>query len=402
MQKVYIVDGLRSPIGQFGGQLSSWRPDDLLAELIRALMQKFPSVDPSAIEDVVIGCANQAGEDNRNIARMSLLLAGLPFSVPGETVNRLCASGMSAIINAHARLAAGEGMLMLAGGIESMTRSPWVMSKSSQPFGRDVELFDSSFGWRFVNPKMKSMYGVDPMGNTAENLASLYNISRDDQDLFAYRSQQKCKAATDAHLFEQEILPLEWTTKAGSITFAVDEFPKPNSTLEKLGSLKPAFKVDGSVTAGNSSGLNDGGCVTLLATDEALRLYDLKPLVSIKSHAVVGVEPRIMGIGPVAATQKALHRANLTLDQMDIIELNEAFAAQVLACTRSLGLADDDPRVNPQGGAISLGHPLGMTGARLILTCAKQLVRERKRWGLCTMCIGVGQGYAVVLENSNV
>jgi len=331
MQKVYIVDGLRSPIGQFGGQLSSWRPDDLLAELIRALMQKFPSVDPSAIEDVVIGCANQAGEDNRNIARMSLLLAGLPFSVPGETVNRLCASGMSAIINAQARLVGGEGNLMLAGGIESMTRSPWVTSKSSQPFGRDVELFDSSFGWRFVNPKMKSMYGVDPMGNTAENLASLYNISRDDQDLFAYRSQQKCKAATDANLFEQEILPLEWTTKAGSITFAVDEFPKPNSTLEKLGSLKPAFKVDGSVTAGNSSGLNDGGCVTLLATDEALRLYDLKPLVSIKSHAVVGVEPRIMGIGPVAATQKALHRANLTLDQMDIIELNEAFAAQVLA-----------------------------------------------------------------------
>lgn len=402
MQKVYIVDGLRSPIGQFGGQLSSWRPDDLLAELIRALMQKFPSVDPSAIEDVVIGCANQAGEDNRNIARMSLLLAGLPFSVPGETVNRLCASGMSAIINAHARLAAGEGMLMLAGGIESMTRSPWVMSKSSQPFGRDVELFDSSFGWRFVNPKMKAMYGVDPMGNTAENLAELYKISREDQDFFAYRSQQKCKAATEAHLFDQEILPLEWSTKSGNMTFAVDEFPKPNSTLEKLSTLRPAFKSDGSVTAGNSSGLNDGGCITLLATEEAMRLYDLKPLVSIKSHAVVGVEPRIMGIGPVAATQKALQRANITLDQIDIIELNEAFAAQVLACTRALGLNDDDPRVNPQGGAISLGHPLGMTGARLILTCAKQLVRERKRWGLCTMCIGVGQGYAVVLENSNV
>lgn len=396
----YIIDGIRTPIGNFTGTLSTIRPDDMGAIVIKELMARNPQVAPELIEDVIMGCANQAGEDNRNVARMSALLAGLPFTVPGETVNRLCASGMSAAVHAQRAIANGDGDFYIAGGLENMTRGPWVISKVSKPFGRDAQMHDSSFGWRFINPKMDALYGTDGMGNTAENLVELHNISREDQDKFAYWSQQKATKAQQNGRLEEEIISVEIPQrKKDPIVFAKDEFIKPNSSLEILGKLRAAFKKEGgSVTAGNSSGLNDGAAALLIVSEKGVKEKGLKPLSRIVSSAVVGVEPRIMGIGPVNASKKALAKAGLTIDQMDIIELNEAFAAQALACTRGLGLADDDARVNPNGGAIAIGHPLGMTGARLLQTASIELQKTGKQYALCTMCIGVGQGYAVVLE----
>ena len=396
---VFIVDGVRTAIGNFGGTLSSMRADDLAAHTIRALVAKFPNLDLTQIEDVILGCANQAGEDNRNVARMASLLAGLPIDVAGETVNRLCASGMAATINAARAIKDGAGELYITGGVEHMTRGPWVMSKATSAYGRDSQLFDSSFGWRFINPKMEELYGVDGMGNTAENLAELYAIDRDSQDAFALWSQQKASRAQQEGLFAQEIVAVEIPQrKKDSIRFDRDEFIKPNSSVETLSGLRPAFKKDGTVTAGNASGLNDGSAALLLASETALKDHGLKPLVRIVGGAVAGVEPRIMGIGPVKASEKVLKRSGLTLNDMDVLELNEAFAAQVLACTRNLGLADNDPRINPNGGAIALGHPLGMSGARILHTAALQLQRTNKRYALVTMCIGVGQGYAAILE----
>ena len=397
----YLVDAVRTPIGSFTGTLAPVRADDLAAHVLKALLERHPALDTAAIEDVILGCANQAGEDNRNVARMALLLAGLPVSVPGETVNRLCASGMSAVNQAARAIVADQGDLFIAGGVENMTRGPWVMSKTSTPYGRDAQLFDSSFGWRFINPAMKERFGVDAMGETAENLLETNAISREDQDRFALWSQQKATAAHDSGRLAQEITPVPIPQRKGDpVLFATDEFAKPATTLEALARLKPAFRKNGSVTAGNSSGLNDGAAATLIASERGLKDHGLKPLARIVTGAVVGVEPRIMGIGPVHATKLALKRAGLTLEQMDVIELNEAFAAQVLSCTRSLGLADNDPRINPNGGAIALGHPLGMSGTRLIQTAALQLRAHQGRYALCTMCIGVGQGYAVVLERA--
>lgn len=399
MQQAFIVDGVRTPIGNFTGSLSGVRPDDMLALVIRQLMSRYPDIDPRELGDVVIGCANQAGEDNRNIARMSVLLAGLPVEVPAQTVNRLCASGMSAAMDAARVIQTGDAALMLAGGVENMTRAPWVISKTATPFGRDAQMFDSSFGWRFINPAMKELYGVDAMGETAENLADRDGISRADQDLFALRSQQKAAAAWQNGRLVREIVPVELAQKKGDpILFDRDEFVKPGTTAEGLAKLRPAFRKDGTVTAGNASGLNDGAAALLLASGQACERYQLKPLARIVSSAVAGVEPRIMGIGPVPASLKALERAGLSLNDMDVIELNEAFAAQSLACTRTLGLADDDLRVNPNGGAIALGHPLGMSGARILYSAALELTLTGKRYALVTMCIGVGQGYAVVLE----
>jgi 3-oxoadipyl-CoA thiolase len=401
-REAFIVGGTRSPIGNFGGSLSPVRADDLAAHAIRSLIAKFPQLDPAAIADVVMGCANQAGEDNRNVARMALLLAGLPYAVPGETVNRLCASGMSAVMHAARQIACNEGDVVVAGGVEHMTRGPWVISKASTPFGRDSEMHDTSFGWRFVNPAMKAQYGTDAMGETAENLVDLQHISRFDQDTFAYRSQMKAAAARLSGRLAMEISPVVIPRKKGDpIHFEHDEFIKAQTTLEALGALRPAFRKDGSVTAGNASGLNDGAAALLLASEAGLKAHGLTPLARVVSSAVVGVEPRIMGIGPVPATELALRRAGLLLAQIDVIELNEAFAAQSLAVTRSLGLADDDPRVNPNGGAIALGHPLGMSGARILLSAAMELNIKNLKYALCTMCIGVGQGYAVVLENAS-
>ena len=397
----YLVDGLRTPIGNFGGTLSTVRTDDLCALPMRRLLEKLDQIDPASIDDVIMGCANQAGEDNRNVARMALLLAGIPFSVPGETVNRLCASGMSAGIHAYRAIGMGEGDLIMAGGVENMTRGPWVISKVSKPFGRDAEMFDSSFGWRFINPKMEELYGTDGMGQTAENLVEKFGISREDQDQFSAWSQKKASDAQNEGRLDEEIVAVNIPQrKAPDLVFDKDEFVKPNTTLEILSKLRPAFRKDGSVTAGNSSGLNDGAAALLYASEQGLKDHKLNPLARIVSSGVVGVEPRIMGIGPVGASRLALKRAGLSLDMMDIIELNEAFAAQSLACTRKLGLEDNDPRINPNGGAIAIGHPLGMTGARLILTAAKELARTGKKYALCTMCVGVGQGYAVVLENT--
>ena len=400
MPNAYIVDAVRTPIGSFAGSLAPVRADDLAAHVLRELLKRQPGLDPAAVADVILGCANQAGEDNRNVARMALLLAGLPVTVPGETVNRLCASGMGAVVNAGRAIAAGHGDVFIAGGVEHMTRGPWVMSKTSTPYGRDAQLFDSSFGWRFVNPLMKERFGVDAMGETAENLLELNSsITREHQDLFALNSQQKAAKAQATGRFTEEIAPVAIPQRKGDpVLFAQDEFIKPKTTLEGLAGLKPAFRKNGSVTAGNASGLNDGAAAVLIASEQGVKDQSLNPLTRIISSAVTGVEPRIMGIGPVSATQLALKRASLTLDQMDVIELNEAFAAQVLSCTRSLGLADDDPRINPNGGAIALGHPLGMSGARLVQTASLQLQRSGGRYALCTMCIGVGQGYAVVLE----
>lgn len=399
-KEAYIVAGVRTPIGNFGGTLSPVRADDLAAHALKALLEKVPNLDPSAIEDVILGCANQAGEDNRNVARMALLLAGYPISVGGETVNRLCASGMAATINAARALKDNAGDIYVAGGVEHMTRGPWVLSKSATPYGRDQQLFDSSFGWRFINPKMEELYGVDPMGMTAENLAIKYAISREDQDKFAAWSQMKTAIAQQNGILAQEITPVLIPQKRKDpLLFEHDEFLRPTTTIETLAALRPAFQKDGSVTAGNASGLNDGAAALLLASDNGLKIHQLQPLARIVSAAVSGVEPRIMGIGPVEASHKALQRAGLILDQMDVIELNEAFAAQVLACTRALGLADNDARINPNGGAISLGHPLGMSGSRILLAAANQLKRTNGKYALVTMCIGVGQGYAAIIEN---
>lgn len=399
MNEAYIIDAIRTPIGSFGGSLSSVRADDLAALPIKELLKRNPALPPEAIDDVLLGCHNQAGEDNRNVARMALLLAGLPYTIPGETINRLCSSGMSAVIHANRAIRAGDGEVFIAGGMEHMTRGPWVISKTAKPFGNDAQMFDSSFGWRFINPQMRDMYGVDAMGQTAENLAEMYHISREDQDMFAYTSQQKTAKAQQSGRLAQEIVEVEIPVKKGTPTlFAQDEFVKPNTTPEGLAALKPAFKKDGGVTAGNSAGLNDGAAAMLIATEAAINRYQLTPKARIVSSAVVGVEPRIMGIGPVPATHKALQKAGLTLDDMDVIELNEAFAAQSLACIRQLGLADNDSRINPNGGAIALGHPLGMSGTRLLQTAVLELQQQNKRYALATLCVGVGMGYAVVLE----
>ena len=401
MTDAYILDGVRTAVGNLGGQLSEVRADDLAAYVIRALVARHPSLDPSRITDVILGCANQAGDDNRNVARMAALLAGLPVSVPGETVNRLCASGMSAVANAARAVKLGEGDFYVAGGVENMTRAPYVMSKASKPFARDIELFDTSLGWRFVNPAMREQYGTESMGQTAENVAEKYGITRDDQDLFALRSQQKATAARAAGRFAPEITPVEITPKKGAPRFVdSDEFIRPDTTIEILGKLRPAFRTDGkgSVTAGNSSGLNDGAAALLIGSEQGAAEIGATPMARIVSTAVAGVEPRLMGMGPVPATQRALALAGITLADIHVIELNEAFAAQSLGCLRALGLVDDDPRVNPNGGAIALGHPLGMSGARLLLTASHELQRHGGRYALATMCIGVGQGMATVLE----
>ncbi|MEJ6749701.1 MAG: 3-oxoadipyl-CoA thiolase [Flavobacteriales bacterium] len=395
----YIIDAVRTPIGNFGGTLKDVRTDDLGAIPIKELVKRT-GINANKIDDVILGCANQAGEDNRNVARMSLLLAGLPFTVPGETVNRLCASGMSAVIHAHRAICAGDGDLFIAGGVENMTRGPWIISKVSKPFGRDAQMHDSSFGWRFVNKKMTALYGVDGMGNTAENLAEKYNISREDQDLFAYNSQMKAAKAQSAGRFNEEIVAVEiLQRKKDPIVFSKDEFIRSNTTTEILGKLRAAFKKEGgTVTAGNASGLNDGAAAMLLASEKGMKENNLTPLAKIVSSAVVGVEPRIMGIGPVMASNKALEKAGLTMKDMDIIELNEAFSAQALACIREWGLKDNDPRINPNGGAIALGHPLAASGTRILHTAAIELKKQNKKYALITMCIGVGQGYATIIE----
>ena len=400
MSNAYIVDGIRTGIGSLGGGLSDVRADDLAAHVIGELLRRNPAVEAERVTDVILGCANQAGEDNRNVARMALLLAGIPVTVPGETVNRLCASGMSAVASAARGAKLGEGDLYVAGGVESMTRAPYVMSKGGKPFARDVELFDSSLGWRFVNPRMKAMFGTDSMGQTAENVAEQYGVSRVDQDAFAVRSQQKAARARSAGRFDREIVPVEIPQKKGAPRrFCQDEFIRPDTSMEVLATLRPAFRAEGgSVTAGNSSGLNDGAAALLIASDAGVRVLGGTPLARIVSTAVAGVEPRIMGMGPVPSSRMALAAAGLSLEQMDVIEINEAFAAQSLACLREFGIPDDDRRVNPNGGAIALGHPLGMSGARLLLTAARELEATGGRYALCTMCIGVGQGMATVLE----
>ena len=401
MKQSYIIDAIRTPIGSLGGSLANIRADDLAALPIKELIKRNPDLPIDLIDDVILGCHNQAGEDNRNVARMALLLAGIPHTVPGETVNRLCSSGMSAIIHANRAIKADDGDIFIAGGIEHMTRGPMVMSKSSKAFGGDVQLFDSSFGWRFVNPQMHKMYGTDAMVVTAENLAELYQISREDQDLFAFRSQQKAFIAQQNGVLAEEIVKIEMADKKGNISvFDKDEFIKGNTTLEILSKLKPIYKNENStVTAGNASGLNDGAAAMLIASEEAVKNWHFTPKARIVSSAVVGVEPKIMGIGPVGATQNALKKAGLTLDQIDIIEFNEAFAAQCLAVTRKLDIADDDARVNPNGGAIALGHPLGMSGTRIIQAAVNELIRSKKKYALASMCVGVGMGYAVIIEN---
>lgn len=399
MKDAYLVSGVRTAIGNFAGTLASVRADDLAAHVLKGLLEKIPSLDPAAIEDVLLGCANQAGEDNRNVARMAVLLAGYPISVPGETINRLCASGLSASAAASRIIKTGEADIIVAGGVENMTRGPWVMSKTSTPYGRDAQLFDSSFGWRFVNPLMKEKFGVEAMGETAENLAVRDTISREDQDQFALWSQQKAKKAKESGRFEKEIIPIAIPVRKGdALIFSKDEFAKPNTTFEGLAKLRPAFNKQGTVTAGNSSGLNDGAAALLFASEDGLKKHQLKPLARILASSAHGVEPGIMGIGPVEAANKAIKLAGLTWKDIDLIELNEAFAAQSLACIRAWNLADDDARINPNGGAIALGHPLGMSGARILLSAALELQIQQKKYALVTMCVGVGQGYAMVIE----
>ena len=400
MKSAYILDAIRTPIGSYGGSLSNVRADDLASIPLMSLMERNPKADWEQVEDVILGCANQAGEDNRNIARMALLLAGLPFKIGGETVNRLCSSGMAATINAYRAITIGEGNLYITGGIEHMTRGPWVMSKASKAFGRDVQLHDSSFGWRFINPKMVELYGTEGMGQTAENLVSLYNISREDQDLFAFNSQMKASKAIKSGRLNKEICSVNIPQrKKDDLIFETDQFVKPHTTLEKLKTLRPAFKKEnGSVTAGNSSGLNDGAAALIIGNEKSAIKNHFEPIARIVGAAVAGVEPRVMGIGPVEATIKVLRRTGLSLDQMDVIEINEAFSAQSLACIRELKLDDNDPRINPNGGAIAIGHPLGMTGARLLQTAAIELQNKNKKYALVTMCIGVGQGYATIIE----
>ncbi len=402
--EAYIIDGVRTPIGKYKGTLSPVRTDDLGAIVIKAIAERNTNIPQEAYDDVIMGCANQAGEDNRNIARMSSLLAGLPYTVPGETINRLCSSGLSAIIHANRAIKAGDGDVFIAGGVEHMTRGPFAISKPSSGFGGDSKMYDTTFGWRFVNPKMHQMYGTDGMGVTAENLVEKYTISREDQDAFAYRSQMKATIAQESGRLAKEIINVEIPQrKKDPIIFNNDEFIKPTTTPEVLAKLRPAFKKeDGSVTAGNASGLNDGAAATIIASENAVEKYGLKPMARIVSSAVVGVEPRIMGIGPVNASNKALEKAGLKMEDIDVIELNEAFAAQSLACIREWGLADDDPRINPNGGAIAIGHPLGVTGARIAYSAALELQEQNKRYALITMCIGVGQGYAAIIENVNL
>ncbi len=403
MHDAFIIDGLRTPVGKFKGTLSSIRTDDLAALPIKTLLDKYPQIPKDKIDDVILGCANQAGEDNRNVARMALLLAGLPFDVPGETVNRLCSSGLSAAVHARRAIAIGEGDLFITGGVEHMTRGPFVISKVSSAYGRDAQMHDSSFGWRFVNPLMEKLYGTHSMGQTAENLAQKFNIAREDQDSFALWSQQKAAAASTNGILAEEIVPVSIPQrKSDPVLFSEDEFIKPNTSLDVLSKIRTAFKSKeegGTVTAGNSSGLNDGAVATLIASARACETYELTKMARIVSSAVVGVEPKIMGIGPVKASQLALARAGLSLEDIDVIEINEAFAAQVLACTRSLGLDDRDERINPHGGAIAIGHPLGMTGGRTLLSAARELNRTEKKFALVTMCVGVGQGYAAIIEN---
>ena len=399
MKEAYIIDGIRTPIGRFTGTLSPVRTDDLGALVIKEVVRRNPNIPAEAYDDVIMGNANQAGEDNRNVARMASLLAGLPVTVPGETVNRLCSSGLSAIIHANRAIKAGDGDLFISGGVENMTRGPYVIAKPSSAFGTDAKMYDSSFGWRFVNPKMAEMYGTDGMGNTAENLVEKHNISREDQDAFAYNSQMKATRAQENGRLAKEIVSVQIPQrKKDPIIFKDDEFIRPETTQEVLAKLRPAFKNEGSVTAGNSSGLNDGAAATIIASDDAVKKYNLKPIARIISSAVVGVEPRIMGIGPVEASNKALKKAGLKMEDMDVIELNEAFASQALACIREWGLKDDDPRINPNGGSIAIGHPLGVTGARLAYSAALELKEQNKRYALITMCVGVGQGYAAIIE----
>jgi acetyl-CoA C-acetyltransferase len=398
MNEAYICDAIRTPIGRYGGALKDVRADDLGALPLRELMRRNPTVDWKAVDDVIYGCANQAGEDNRNVARMSLLLAGLPQEVAGSTVNRLCGSGMDAVGSAARAIRTGEASLMIAGGVESMTRAPFVMGKADSAFSRSAAMYDTTMGWRFINKALKEAHGVDTMPETAENVAGDFGVSREDQDKFALASQAKAARAIEAGIFNDEIVPVQLPQKKGDpIVFARDEHPRETS-MEALGKLKGVVRPDGSVTAGNASGINDGACALLLASAEAAKAYGLTPRARIVGMATVGVAPRIMGIGPAPATQKVLRQTGLTLDQMDVIELNEAFAAQGLAVLRELGLRDDDPRVNPNGGAIALGHPLGMSGARLVTTAMYQLHRTGGRYALCTMCIGVGQGIAIIIE----
>ena len=398
MNDVFICDGIRTPIGRYGGALSSVRTDDLASLPIKALIERNPGVDWAAVEDIYYGCANQAGEDNRDVARMAGLLAGLPIDVPGSTLNRLCGSGMDAVGTAARAIRAGETSLMIAGGVESMSRAPFVMGKATSAFSRVAKIEDTTIGWRFVNPVMKAKYGIDSMPETAENVAADFSIARADQDAFALRSQQRYAAAQARGFFDGELLTVEIPQKKGDpLRVDRDEHPRETS-LEALARLKGVVRPDGTVTAGNASGTNDGSVALLLANEAAATRHGLKPRARIVAMATVGVEPRIMGIGPAPATRKVLANAGLTLEQMDVIELNEAFAAQALAVTRQLGLADDEARVNPNGGAIALGHPLGASGARLVLTTMRQLEASGGRFGLATMCIGVGQGIAMIVE----
>ena len=398
MKHAFICDAIRTPIGRFGGALKDVRADDLGAIPLRTLQERNPTVDWSAVDEVIFGCANQAGEDNRNVARMSSLLSGLPIDVPGATINRLCGSGMDALGTAARAIKSGDAQLMIAGGVESMTRAPFVMGKADTAFSRNAQIFDTTIGWRFVNPQMKALYGVDAMPETAENVATDYQISRADQDLFAVASQSKAAAAQASGVLADEIVPVVIPQKkADPLTVMHDEHPRATS-VEALAKLKGVVRPDGTVTAGNASGVNDGACALLLADEDSARRFGLTPKARVIGMATAGVAPRVMGIGPVPAVQKLMAQTGMTLDQMDVIELNEAFAAQGLAVLRQLGIADNDPRVNPNGGAIALGHPLGMSGARLVTTAMYQLHRTGGRYALCTMCIGVGQGIAVIIE----
>jgi 3-oxoadipyl-CoA thiolase len=399
MTDAFIVDAIRTPFGRFGGSLANVRADDLAALPIAALIARNPGVDWSKVDDVYYGCANQAGEDNRNVARMAALLAGLPPSVPGSTINRLCGSSLDAVGMAARAIKTGEAHLIIAGGVESMTRAPFVMAKADSAFSRSAKIEDTTIGWRFVNPKMKAEYGIDSMPETAENVARDFNVSRADQDAFALRSQQKWAAAHAAGVFKEEIVPVTLHAKKGeSRVFDTDEHPRPDVSMDGLAKLKGVVTPDGSVTAGNASGVNDGACALLLASSAAIDQYGLTPRARVLGMTTVGLEPRIMGFGPAPATKKLLSKTGLSIEQMDVIELNEAFASQGLAVLRDLGLRDDDPRVNPNGGAIALGHPLGASGARLVTAAVNQLHRSKGRYALCTMCIGVGQGIALIVE----
>jgi acetyl-CoA acyltransferase len=398
MKPVYICDAVRTPFGRYGGALAGVRTDDLAAVPIAELRARNPGLDVSRIDDVILGCANQAGEDNRNVARMALLLAGLPQEVPGSTVNRLCGSSLDAVAQAARAIASGEMSVVIAGGVESMSRAPFVLAKSDAAFARGLKLEDTTLGWRFVNPKMQQAFGADAMPETAENVAAEWRIARADQDAFACRSQQRAAAAAAGGRLAQEIVPVTSQQRKGPTVVAVDEHPRADTTLEALAALKPVVRPDGTVTAGNASGINDGACAVLLASEAAVNEHGLTPRARYVAGAVAGVAPRVMGIGPVPATRKVLALAGLTIGQMDVIELNEAFAAQALAVLRDLGVADDAPHVNPNGGAIAIGHPLGASGARLVTTATHQLARAGGRYALCTMCIGVGQGISVVIE----